>query len=198
MPDTTRTFIAVEVPREGRERIERLIGRLAPDAKGARWVATENLHVTLAFLGDVRDADLDSVCRAVAAAARPFEPLELALEGLGCFGSPTRPRTLWAGIQGPGLEGLKALQKEIATAVAREGYRADDRFDAHVTLARFKSGRGPAPNLTGILEKNRGWSGGAWRVAEVITLASTLTPERPVYAPLARAHLRGEKPSTGA
>jgi 2'-5' RNA ligase len=198
MPQTTRTFIAVEVPPEGRERIERLIGRLAPDVKGPRWVAAENLHLTLAFLGDVRDPDLDAVCRAVTGAAGPFGPLELGLEGLGCFGSPDRPRTLWLGVKGPGLESLKALQKDIAAAVARAGYRADDRFDAHVTLARFKAGRGPAPNLTATLEKHRAWSGGAWRVEEVVTFASTLTPEGPVYAPLAKAHLRGEKPSTPA
>jgi 2'-5' RNA ligase len=198
MPATTRTFIAVEVPKEGRERIGRLIGKLAPEVAGAKWVATENLHLTLAFLGDVRDADLGAVCRAVAGAARPFEPLELTLEGLGCFGSPIRPRTLWAGIQGPGLDGLKELQKAVAGAVTKADYRPDDRFAAHVTLARFNPGRGPAPNLTELLEKNREWSAGAWRVAEVVTFASTLTPEGPVYAPLARAKLTGQKPSTPA
>lgn len=198
MPATTRTFIAVEVPSEGRDRIERLRAKLAPDIPGAKWVAKENLHLTLAFLGDVQDADLAAVCRAAASAAAPFEPLELALDGLGCFGSPARPRTLWAGVAGPGLDGLRALQKSLTAAVAREGYRADDRFDAHVTLARFKPGRGPAPNLTGVLEKNRGWSGGAWNVAEVVTFASTLTPDGPVYAPLATARLAGQKPSTPA
>ena len=53
--------------------------------------------MTLAFLGDVAELDLNRVCQAVAAAAAPFPRFDLRLEGVGAFPEPARPRVIWAG-----------------------------------------------------------------------------------------------------
>ncbi|HMB08713.1 MAG TPA: RNA 2',3'-cyclic phosphodiesterase, partial [Isosphaeraceae bacterium] len=163
-----------------------------PEVPGVRWVTARPFHLTLAFLGDVADTDLNAVCRGVAEAAAGFAPFELRLEGLGVFPDPTRPRTFWVGITGPGLDTLAALQKKIARAVADAGYPPDDnKFHPHVTLGRLKPGRGPAPDVGPLLRHYRGWSAGSFRVAEAATYASTLSPDGPLYAPLGTAPLGG-------
>ncbi len=56
-----------------------------------------------------------------------------------------------------------------------------------------KSGRGPAPDLTPLLNHYRTWAAGSFTASECVTFASTLTPDGPAYAPLGRAPLGGRK-----
>jgi RNA 2',3'-cyclic 3'-phosphodiesterase len=197
MPDTTRTFVALPIPPDRAAKLGRLQAQVAPDLPGARWVDPAHFHVTLAFLGDVANPDLDRVCRAVAEAAAGFAPLALRLDGLGAFPDPTRPRTVWAGVAGDDAEALSRLQKAIAASLRRAGYRPeDDRFHPHVTLGRLKSGRDRPPDATPLVARHRGWSAGAFAAGEVVTFASTLTPDGPEYTPLARAPLAGGKAGT--
>jgi 2'-5' RNA ligase len=193
MAHTTRTFVAVPIPANLGEKLVRLQDLLAAEVSGARWVDRSHFHVTLAFLGDVPDADLNTVCTAVSDAAVGFEPLELRLAGLGVFPNPKKPGVLWVGLSGPGLDSLAALQREVADAVRRAGYPPDDRFHPHATLGRLKSGRGPARDLTPLLNHYRTWAAGSFTASECVTFASTLAPEGPVYAPLGRAPLEGRK-----
>jgi 2'-5' RNA ligase len=193
MPQKTRTFVALSVAEAQGEKLAHLQELLVPEIPGLR-LTPRPFHLTLAFLGDVEDTELNAVCRAVADAAVEFSPFELRLEALGVFPNPTRPRTLWVGLTGPGLEPLAALQKAVARAVARAGYPPDDnRFHPHVTLGRLKPGRGPGPDVNPLLKHYQGWSAGSFRVAEAVTFASTLTPDGPLYAPLGTAPLLGRK-----
>jgi 2'-5' RNA ligase len=196
MPKTTRTFIAVAIPDPLGQKLTRLQAQLAPDVPGARLTTTLPFHVTLAFMGDVLDVDLNQVCTAVAESADPFPPYEVRLEGVGAFPNPARPRVIWAGLTATDPSPLLELRKAIVRGVTRVGYRPDDqRFTPHTTLGRIKSDRrGPhPPDLTKVLEPYQAWSAGSFTVSEVITFASTLTPEGPIYAPLARAPLTGKK-----
>jgi 2'-5' RNA ligase len=193
MPDTTRTFVALPLPGKIAEGLGRLRARLEPDTPGARWIETRNLHVTLAFLGDVAAADLAGVCAAAAEAAAPIDPFELTVEGLGAFPGPVRPRVLWAGLTGPGVEALRELQRAVADAMRGAGYPPDNRFDPHVTLARFKPGRGTRTDLSPILGRQRGQPT-AFRATEIVVSGSRLTPDGPEYTALARGALKGGKP----
>ncbi len=152
--------------------------------------------MTLAFLGDVPDGDLNAVCQAVAEASEPFSPFELRIESVGAFPNPLRPRVLWAGLTAADLTPLQELQKAIVKRVTQVGYRPDDqRFTPHVTLGRIRSDRRghDSPNLTDLLQlRYLNWSAGTFKVDEVLTFASTLTPEGPAYAQLARAPLSGK------
>lgn len=196
MPKTTRTFIAISIPSPLEDKLKRLQNLLAPQVPTARWISTLPFHMTLAFLGDVPDTDLNAVCKAVAQACGPVPPFELRLEGVGAFPSPAKPRVLWAGLQSSEPLVLAGLQRGVVQAVAKVGYRPDDqRFTPHVTLGRIRPDRrDPLPSdLTAILVPHQNWSGGSFPISEVITYASTLSPDGPVYAPLARAPLTGKK-----
>jgi RNA 2',3'-cyclic 3'-phosphodiesterase len=192
MPRLTRTFVAVAVPEALGAKLTRLQGLLAPEVAGARWSATSPFHVTLAFLGDVPDSELRTVCAAVAEASAGFEPFELRLEGLGVFPDPTRARVAWVGLAGTGLSALAELRARVARAATSALSIADDpRFTPHVTLGRIRVDRRHPQDLTPLLKHYRTWSAGSFPVTEVITFASTLTPDGPAYAVLGRAPLRG-------
>jgi 2'-5' RNA ligase len=198
MPARTRTFIAVPVPEKVGEKLTRLQSLLAAELEGVRW-NTAAFHVTLAFLGDVDDADLNRVCRAAADAAAAAGPFDLRVEGLGCFPDPKKARVLWVGLTGPGLDALHALQKAVVAAVRGAGVPPeDDRFHPHVTLGRVKQGRAPARDLGPLLRHYQGWSAGSVGVDEAVVYASSLSPDGPAYTPLSTARLGGRKPGATA
>lgn len=189
MPRTTRTFIALPLPTAVRSKIEGLQRLLAPKVDGARWVGADSLHLTLAFLGDVADADLNALCLAVAESVRSRPRFDLNVRGVGVFPESSPPRVLWAGLDGD-LEPLASLHKAVFDAAAAVGYRpTDERFHPHVTLARLKTGRIPTVDLRPIRERHREWNGGGFAVDTVVVYASTATPDGPAYVPLGRAHL---------
>jgi 2'-5' RNA ligase len=193
MPRTTRTFIAVVVAPDKAEKLGRLQSLIAPEIPNARWVDPKALHITLAFLGDVDDTELNGVCQSVEKAVASFEPFELRVEALGVFPNPDRPRTVWAGLTGPGLEPLKAIQQAVFQAVKDAGYPPpDDRFMPHVTIGRLKPGRDGSPDVGPLLRHYAGWSAGSFPVTEIVTLASNPTPEGPSYTALSRAELAGK------
>lgn len=211
MAAVTRAFVAVGLPEDVRAALVDLQRTLEPGLPGARWVEPALRHLTLAFLGDVPDAALPALGQAVATAARGVPAFDLAVRGLGAFPDARRPRVLWAGLVGAGtdshLAGLTALQRTVVAALHAAGHPpADDRFHPHVTLARLPDlrgrGRRPAPrppaDLTTLLDRHAGWSGGLFRVGEVVLYASRLAASGPTYTPLARGPLGQEPGTTGS
>ena len=192
MSRPTRTFLALPIPPDRADKLQRLQGLVAPAFPGARWVEPSKFHVTLAFLGDVPDEDLAPLCRAVSSAVEGFAPMTLAIEGLGVFPDPTRPRVVWAGLKSKDLGALAEIQEAAVRAAGEVGYPPeDDRFSPHVTLGRLKPGRGPSGDCTPILRHHERWKGGAFAVTEVVTYASQFLADGPAYVALGRAPLRG-------
>jgi 2'-5' RNA ligase len=205
MPETTRTFLAVAVPAALETRLRRLQQQVAAELPGLRLAETAPFHVTLTFLGDVDNADLNALCRASAEAAEAFVPFELKLDGLGVFPNAHRPRVVWAGVTGAGVETLTALQAALAESSARLRYPADGKaYHPHVTLARFppgrKGGHEPADErtLNHLLSHYKTWHAGPFGVTEAVVFSSSPGRDGPTYTPLARAPLRGRKPAAPA
>ncbi len=199
MASSSRIFVAFTVPDVQRTRLGRLQGLIAPEIPNARWVTPEMFHVTLAFLGDVPDIALNTVCRAVAGACDGFPPFTVNLQSLGVFPDPTRPRVAWVGLTGPGIETLGRLRASIVEAIGEAGYPPeDDRFTPHLTLGHIKNKKGEHLDMAPLIAHYRTWSAGNFEVNAVVTFASTLTPEGPAYMALASAALRREKHKSGA
>jgi 2'-5' RNA ligase len=121
-----RAFIAVEIPSELRQAVSTAA---APLQKGigpaVRWVAMENMHLTLKFLGDVSPANVERLSEMLRSEAQLFPSFELRIQGLGAFPTVKRPRVLFIGIQAPGT--LEALQRGIDSASIRLGYESEER-----------------------------------------------------------------------
>lgn len=140
-----RAFIALELPEGMLTEVARqrtaLQSRLA--AVPLRWVAADQMHLTLNFLGDVAAEQLAAVEYVLLRSARRCPPLNLALGSLGVFPNRARPRVLWLGVTAPAA--LVALQEELATHLAGLGFPPDGRpYSPHLTLARVARTAAPA------------------------------------------------------
>lgn len=124
-----RLFVALIPPAP----VRAALAALAGGVPGARWTPQENIHVTLKFIGEIREdqaADLDEALAEIAA-----KPFALALAGVGAFDD----HALWAGVDPK--DPVAALRGKVETAAARAGLpRTDRRYVPHATIARIKHG----------------------------------------------------------
>lgn len=134
-----RLFTAIDIPEDVRNRLERLLMHLRPTAH-VKWSAVYNLHVTLKFIGEWPEEDLEKLESALRGVTKRAN-IVIDVRGLGWFPNPHHPRVFWAGVEsGPVLE---QLAREIEGALAPLGVAREDRaFSPHLTLARIKQ---PAP-----------------------------------------------------
>lgn len=128
-----RLFAALEIPAHATLSLSLLRGGLP----GARWIDSENYHITLRFIGDVDGPTADELVNAFDRIRR--SEFSLRLEGVGSFGSK-KPHSIWAGVTP--APAMMSLQAEIERICQRLGLAADPRkFKPHVTLARLKTAR---------------------------------------------------------
>jgi len=189
---TTRAFLAVDPPDELRASIGRLQDRLKDLVPSVRWTRPEQLHVTLAFLGDVPNDAIDALRRAVLEAAAECPAFEVSVGGLGAFPSIQRPRVVWLGLEGDQVERFSQLHERILQALRAAGHPpADDRFHPHITLGRVRTRSRKPPDLDEAVRVASNRPEGRMPVAQVVTYASVLRPEGPVYQVLDQAPLAG-------
>lgn len=134
-----RLFVALELTVEVRARIAELIEKLKQLDSSWKWTRSENLHITLKFLGEVPEGKVETVSAALREVIFSGA-LELNFRGLGFFPNERRPRVLWMGIHAPAA--LPALAASIDSALERVGVAREERaYTPHLTLARSKEGR---------------------------------------------------------
>ncbi len=127
-----RLFIAVEFPVSIKDQLEDTIHSLREAFTEARFSRRENLHVTLAFLGEVPVGRLEAVTRAMDACSGA--PFRLKIGRLGRF-KRNGGDILWRSIEAPKI--LYQVQEELASNLLHAGFRLEDRsFKPHLTLAR--------------------------------------------------------------
>jgi 2'-5' RNA ligase len=173
-----RTFIAIELPADIRHYLAQSGPQLTtgiPD-KGVRWVAPENMHLTLRFLGDTAEDKLPQISAELDTITSQFQPFSLHLDQLGCFPNPKRPRVIWVSLAGA-LTPLQAIQKSIETAVNSLGWKREKRpFRPHLTLGRVRDKVHAAP-----LSFEQRLNPMEFSVTAVNLIESQLQPTGPIY-----------------
>jgi 2'-5' RNA ligase len=183
-----RTFIAVDIGQEIRDRIVSLQENLARSGVEVKWVEPENLHITLLFLGEVEAKEIAQVCRIVQQGVEERAPFTLSVETVGCFPNARRPRIVWVGI-GTGTQELCAIHDALEVPLEELGFRREERkYTPHITMGRVKSDR-PTDTLSAALAKRADWSGGEVSIGEVLVMGSELKSDGPEYTVLGRAKL---------
>jgi len=139
-----RIFIALDIPSEIRARMVEFTERARPYASEARWARPEGLHVTLKFVGEVKDDKLARIKSALATVkAAPF-PVTFAEAGF--FPAAKSPRVFWIGVAGG--DALTQLAAGIHHATASVGVaREEPPYSPHLTLARAGSAPGAQHQL---------------------------------------------------
>jgi len=130
-----RLFVALNLPKRDRERIQRATRRLREADYPVRWLDVDHFHVTLKFLGDVRRERLTEVEEAIRRVASATKGFTTTLGGFGAFPTVRRPRVLWVGV-GANPE-LRCLKQDLEWTLGDIGFEAETRaFHPHVTLGR--------------------------------------------------------------
>lgn len=171
MSESRRLFFALELPGETQQQIIQWRADHFP-ADAGRPIAAANLHLTLAFLGEV-SADKQ---RALAAMAGRIRQPGFTLN-LDDAGQWLRSQVVWLGTRQP-PRGLLQLANMLRSQAARSGcYQSPQPFHPHITLLRNTAHVVPIPP-----------PGFGWKVpvTEFALYASDFTRGRTRYTQLER------------
>lgn len=171
-----RLFTAIVPPRALRDRIT---GAL-PSSTGVRWMPAENLHITLAFHGAVRDAG--ALTDRIRGAAAAFPEIRLRVGGAGNF-ETRRGAAVWIGADGAGAADRNAL-RALADACGAGG-----SFTPHITLARVRRRELPAALAAVAAARPEDYT------ADAVSIVESRLGEGPegraLYTEIARGRLAG-------
>jgi 2'-5' RNA ligase len=135
-----RCFIAIEIPETIRKSIGDSIDSLKKSGSDVKWVAHENIHITLQFLGETEESLIPEIKEALDKILASYPLFYIKISNIGCFPDGRRPRIIWVGMEGS--QTLINLHKDIANEMVKFGYRKEERaFTPHITIGRVKSQR---------------------------------------------------------
>lgn len=192
-----RAFLAITPPLALRSTLvscrEAFVGA-DPGWRSEKWVAEENLHVTLRFLGTISDGACHHVVDAVRTGLSGFETYRLRLEVVRAVPRPRSASLLWVG-PGAGADETAQLAERVAAATSFLDFEPEGRgFRTHVTLCRARHPRRVSPHALDAVEHILRMSeerAVSMSVREVTLFSSTLTPRGPVYEEIAIIPLGG-------
>ncbi len=183
-----RAFIALEIPNEIREAIDRCItSKLYKCRTKCSWVKPDNIHLTMKFLGDTPVDIIDSIADDFRYVLEGVAPIKLYLDGVGTFGG-RKPRVVWAGLSGE-TESLELIAKTIDDTTFKYGFKREKRrFSPHLTVGRIRKQINIPELLTAI--ENIQLERLDFTADKISLINSELTPKGSIYTPLHEFMLR--------
>jgi len=174
-----RLFAAIDLDEGIRESIGEMIGSLRKEGLDVKWVEPRNLHITLKFLGEVGEGDVNEVAGRVEECLKGVSSFRLSVEGAGFFGSPNHMKILWVDVKG-GKENVLGIMEGMNKGL--EHVKKDSHSpNVHITIGRVKSGRN-RELLLRKLEEMKDVKFGEQDVKVVKLKESVLGREGPAYS----------------
>lgn len=150
------------------------------------WIKSQNLHLTLKFLGDISSEQLIQIKQIITEITKTTSGFKIKLKALEVFPNAHAPRIIWIGANQPPSE-LKQLAEQLETRLsALEIPRQQQSFRAHITIGRIKSRLIPS-DLKKAFDKiekdiiNTSWE---FECGRITLFESTLGPGGPTYTVL--------------
>ena len=190
---SVRAFLALDAPRQLRAKadyIRRSFLDFSRDKglsenRTLRWVASENLHLTVQFIGDIPWTEVGEIALDF---DRRLEKRRSGTFGVSLCGFDCFDRVLFMKMV-EGEEPLKNLQSEFRRSLSGGSVEYDRRpFKGHLTLARSKRSlrREPGRELLGNFLPELDFSFSAERL---VLYESRLGPDGPTYLPIKEFYL---------
>ncbi len=177
-----RLFIAIDLPDATRQ----LVAALDPRIRGVRWTEPAQMHLTLAFLGDVSEEaelELREKLKAI-----EFGAFFLSVAGVGTFGTKGAPKIIWIGL-GKTHPHLFQVHKRVHEAALAVGMEPELRpWHPHITVARCRDVS--AQTIRNFLKTHGDFDAGETRVDAFHLYSSKLTPAGPIHTRELTVHCR--------
>lgn len=174
-----RAFIAIDVGMN--DKIKEIYEDISKTKAKLKMVEPENIHLTLKFLGEIKDKDVEIVKNEIIEAKKEIKPFKALLKGTGVFPSREYIKVLWIGFFDDGQ--TKILSEIINERLAEYGFKREKNFKPHVTIARMKSREGKEDVLK-IIDYYRDRAFGEIECREIKLKESVLTSKGPIYKDL--------------
>lgn len=182
--ETIRTFIAIELPKEINDNLQKLQNDMKDSMPDARWTKYGNIHLTLKFLGDTNVTKLELIGTIIQEIARKYSPFIISLKGIGAFPNSRKPSVIWTGID-KGKDEISKLANEIESAMEKLGFPRENRsFNPHLTIGRVRELNHPSEMMQALENPTVG-EVGEFTVDRVNFIKSELNPKGSIYTILA-------------
>jgi len=176
-----RMFVAVRPPEPVIDDLDRYVEPRRESDSTLRWSRPEHWHVTLAFLPDVAERDLDELTERLADTGTAGAPFSLGLAGTGAFPNPAKAKVLWLGLTGQ-VDELAHLAGNVRSAAGRAGTQVEGGpYRPHLTLARI----GQPLDVTRWLRIFQTYESPTWTADELVLYRSHLGHGPSRYEPVA-------------
>ncbi len=183
-----RSFIAIPLPEQLQRQLAALQQQLKAAVQELKPARSENLHLTLHFLGDQPQQLLAEIGHFMLSIGERKNIFNVELKGLGCFPNRRRPRVLWLGLEP--RDQLIELHSELSENLQQLGVEVDRRpFRPHLTLGRFKRPPRSTEPMCPFLSQECG----KLQVDRVILFSSRLTRSGAIHEPLTTARFGGNE-----
>lgn len=175
-----RLFVALPCPPKIKKNLAEVQDEIIKCGQ-VKLVEENNIHLTLKFLGEVGE----DAARKIADELNGIQEndcFRMTVAGLGVFPKPSFPRVLWAGVS-EGSGKVEELQKKVDEILLSSGFKEDNRFHPHYTLARIKK-IAEKRLLEETLASHADTVYGTFDAEKIILMESRLSPKGPAYTPL--------------
>jgi RNA 2',3'-cyclic 3'-phosphodiesterase len=175
-------FYALELPGEVKAKLEEVRNKFQEEFSFKTWVHPEDLHITLAFLGNAAAPQMEAANTSITSALSRRTEFELEIDHLGIFGRKDAPRIFWVGLEDS--DNLNAVREDVFSASLTAGFQLETRpFSPHITMARKWTGES-AFTYKWIEERNPFKDEKIKFHAERVVLYKTHLGKRPKYEPI--------------
>ena len=178
-----RLFVAIDLP----DSMRQLLAGLDPHIRGVHWTDATQMHLTLAFFGDVPE-EIEPELRGKLVAIE-FGAFFLSVAGVGTFATKGAPKIIWIGLS-KAHPHLFQIYKRVQEAALAVGIEPDLRpWHPHITIARCRDVS--AQSLRRFLQSNAEFDAGMIHVEAFHLYSSKLTPAGPIHTREVTVHCGG-------
>jgi len=188
-----RSFLAFELSPEMRSTVSRVYEDVRHSRTEVRWVRPEGIHITVIFMGNVREEDIALIGDEMAKVCSDFAPFHASLKGMGCFPNCRNPRVVWIGLEGD-IERMSSLRDDLQERLVPLGLKPEKRgFKPHLTLGRFKKPSRNESEIGKLVDKYKDLTSAVCSLHELVLFRSDLKPGGATYTKMLSCSLSGKR-----
>ena len=188
-----RSFLAFELSAEMRSTVNGVYENVRNSRLEVRWVRPQGIHITVVFMGDVREEDIAAIGNEVGKVCSEFAPFHASLKGMGCFPNCRNPRVIWIGLEGE-IERMSNFREDLQRRLVPFGVKAEKRgFNPHLTLGRFKKPSRDESEIGKLIDKHKDLTSPVCSLHELVLFKSDLKPGGAIYTKMLSCPLSGKR-----